>query len=79
MRRRITWPGAERIGPVLAEARVAGQLSQRALAAKLGVTHSFVAKVELGSQRVALEEFFAWCEATGAEPSKLVARVLEES
>lgn len=79
VRRRITWPGAERIGPVLAEARLAGGLSQRGLAAKLGVTHSYVAKVELGTQRIALEEFLAWCEATGADAAKLVAMVLEGS
>jgi len=49
------------------------------LSAKLGVSHSYVAKVELGSQRIALEEFFAWCEATGADAARLVAMMLEGS
>lgn len=53
-------------------------LSQRGLAAKLGVSHSFVAKVELGAQRPTLEEFFAWCDATGCDPSVVAADICSE-
>lgn len=41
----------------LKAAREAAQLTQRALAARLGVPHSWVAKVEAGDRRVDVVEF----------------------
>jgi transcriptional regulator with XRE-family HTH domain len=51
----------------LAEMRQAADLSQRALAERLGVPHSWVAKVESGERRIDLVEFCWFCRACGAE------------
>ena len=45
-------------------------LTQRALAAKLKVTHVFVHKSEIGDRRVDIAEFIDWCEACGQDPDK---------
>jgi transcriptional regulator with XRE-family HTH domain len=49
--------------------RVAAGLSQRQLASKLSVPHSWVAKVESGERRIDLIEFGWLCEACGVSPS----------
>ena len=43
-------------------------LSQRDLAARLGVPHSWVAKVEAGERRIDLVEFCWFASACGADP-----------
>jgi len=57
---------------MLAEVRREAGLSQRALAAELGVPHSWVAKVESGERRVDVVEFCWICRACG-EDAKAVA------
>jgi transcriptional regulator with XRE-family HTH domain len=42
--------------------------TQRALAAKLGVTHVFVHKSEIGERRVDITEFMDWCRACSVDP-----------
>ena len=50
----------------LRRVRLAAGLTQAALAAKLGVAQSFVAKVENAERRLDVVEFARWMEATGA-------------
>lgn len=45
-------------------------LSQRALAEKLGVVYSFVAKVETGDRRLELSSFIHYCNGLELSPSK---------
>jgi len=45
-------------------------LSQRGLAARLGVPHSWVAKVESGERRLDVVEFIEFAQACGVNPSK---------
>lgn len=47
---------------ILTERRLALGLSQRALAERLGVIHSFVGKVETGDRRLDVFEFLVYCE-----------------
>lgn len=47
---------------MLTERRLSLGLSQRALAERLGVIHSFIGKVETGDRRLDVFEFLAYCE-----------------
>jgi transcriptional regulator with XRE-family HTH domain len=60
----------------IAAARKAAGLSQRALAAKLRRSTSYVSKLEAGERRLSLHEFVDLCLAVGADPPALLARVL---
>ena len=55
--------------------RDAAGLSQRDLAAKLDVPHSWVAKVEAGERRIDVVEFGWLVAACGEEPSVVYARL----
>ena len=57
--------------------REAAELSQRELAAKLRVPHSWVAKVENGDRRIDLIEFFWIVTACGADPISIAERLLK--
>ena len=52
----------------LRNVRAAAGVSQRDLAARLGVPHSWVAKVENGERRIDLVEFCWFASACGADP-----------
>ncbi|MFN3166115.1 MAG: helix-turn-helix domain-containing protein [Phycisphaeraceae bacterium] len=56
--------------------REAAALSQRALGKSLGQSHSYVNKVEGGSQRVDVIQFVRWCHACDVSPSKTIASIL---
>ncbi|MEM6259410.1 MAG: helix-turn-helix transcriptional regulator [Planctomycetota bacterium] len=47
-------------------------LTQRALAKKLGVVNSYVAKCESGGRRMDPLEYAAWCKACGVEKTDAV-------
>jgi len=49
--------------------RADAALTQRDLAAILGVTPSWVAKVEMGERRLDVVEFYWWCQAIGVNPA----------
>jgi transcriptional regulator with XRE-family HTH domain len=53
-------------------------LSQRQLAARLKVPHSWIAKVESGERRVDLVEFGWFVSACGVDPVPLSKRLLRE-
>lgn len=50
-------------------------LTQRDLAARLGLRHTWVGKSEQGERRVDLLELFAWCRACGEDTAALVAKL----
>ena len=50
-------------------------MTQRDLAARLGVRHTWVGKSEQGERRVDLLELFAWCRACGEDATALVTRL----
>jgi transcriptional regulator with XRE-family HTH domain len=59
----------------LRSVREAAELSQRELAARLKVPHSWIAKVENGERRIDLIEFFWFIAACGAEPSPIADKL----
>jgi len=56
-------------------------MTQAALASKLGVAQSFVAKVEKGERRLDVAEFIRWLDAADAfeDAATVLARVREAS
>lgn len=52
----------------LQKVRRDAKLSQRALAARLGIPHSWVAKIENGERRIDLVEFCWFVSACDADP-----------
>jgi transcriptional regulator with XRE-family HTH domain len=63
----------------LQQARGNAGLSQRDLAARLGVAHSWVAKVENGERRVDLVEFCWFIAACGGDPAKVFRSLLKQN
>lgn len=62
----------------LSRLREEAGLSQRALAKKLRVPHSWIAKVESGERRIDFVEFCWFCEGCGKDAA-MAARSLIES
>ena len=56
--------------------RNAAGLSQRELAIRLDVPHSWVAKVETGERRIDLVEFAWFCTACEIQPAKVARSLL---
>lgn len=61
---------------VLADLRETAGLSQRALAERLKVPHSWVGKVESGERRVDLVEFCWICRACDHDPAIVAAELI---
>jgi transcriptional regulator with XRE-family HTH domain len=59
----------------LVAVRTAAGLSQRGVAERLGVPHSWVAKVEAGERRIDLIEFGWFCAACGVSPAHEAAEL----
>ena len=55
--------------------REEANLTQRALAAKLRVTHVWVHKSETNDRRVDVTEFIDWTVACGVDPSRAFAEL----
>jgi len=62
---------------LLREMRNDARLTQRGLAVKLGVTHIFVHKSEIGERRVDVTEFMDWCRACGVDPIEAFKSLLK--
>ncbi|NND82223.1 MAG: helix-turn-helix transcriptional regulator [Gammaproteobacteria bacterium] len=56
----------------LTNKRELGNFTQRDLAAKMDVVHSFVAKVERGERRLDVIEFVGYCRALGVQPIEFI-------
>jgi transcriptional regulator with XRE-family HTH domain len=63
----------------LRQIRQSAGLSQRDLAARLRVPHSWVAKVEAGERRIDLVEFCWFASACGVEPLAPIERLLKRT
>lgn len=61
---------------VLVEVREQAGLTQRALATRLKVPHSYPSKVETGERRIDPIECIAWARACGLEPTELFGRLI---
>ena len=53
---------------MLRQWRIEANLTQRALAGRLGKVHSFIFKVEAGERRIDPVEFVTWVRACGVDP-----------
>lgn len=73
MRRRgwLGTPQYESIVAALVEAREAAGLTQRDLAARLGVAQSRIGRIESGQRNVSVLELVALARALGREPVEL--------
>lgn len=60
----------------IARARAAAGISQRALAAKLKRSPSYISKFEAGERRLEVCEFIDVCKAIGVDPLELLGRVM---
>ncbi|MDO5639438.1 MAG: helix-turn-helix transcriptional regulator [Neisseria sp.] len=58
--------------------RLALGLSQRALAERLGVLHSFVGKVETGDWRLDVFEFISYCRALEWDAVEVLNQLFSE-
>ena len=54
-------------------------LSQRALAERMNVVHSFVGKVETGDRRLDIFESIDYCRALNWQPEELLQRLQKEA
>lgn len=61
----------------LKRVRKVSGMTQRELAEKLGVPHSWIAKVESGERRIDLIEFCWFLAACGADSRELTERMIE--
>ena len=59
----------------LVEKRKQAVLSQRQLAARIGVVHSLVGKVEKGERRLDSIELVSYCSGMGVDPCELLRLV----
>ncbi len=62
----------------LKEAREGAGFSQRELAARLQVPHSWIAKVEMGERRIDLVEFCWFISACGIDPVPVAEKLLQQ-
>lgn len=62
----------------LIQRRVDLGLSQRALAEKMGVVHSFIGKVETGDRRLDVFELILYCESLDWDAVKFVQGLMEK-
>jgi transcriptional regulator with XRE-family HTH domain len=77
MTKSVHSPEYSALRAALSEARTKAGLSQRQLAARLHVPHSWVAKVENGERRIDLVEFGWFVSACGADPRRVASRVFD--
>ncbi|PTX91865.1 XRE family transcriptional regulator [Verrucomicrobia bacterium LW23] len=69
---------AERLQETLVRMRQDAGLTQRQLAAKLGVVHSFVGRVEIGERRLDLVEFWHYARICGQDPAVAAKALMED-
>lgn len=77
MKKSIHSPESSILREELRAIREAATLSQRELASRLRVPHSWIAKVEIGERRIDVVEFCRFVAACGASPPEVLQRVVE--
>lgn len=65
----------ERLKKALREVRGNADLTQVALAEKLGKQQGYVSKIELGERYLSLMDFIEWCEACSADPAEVIKKI----
>jgi transcriptional regulator with XRE-family HTH domain len=65
----------EALRMALVTTRHDAKLTQVQLAYKLGRGQSYVSKIERGERYLDVLEFINWCEACGASPSEVIAKI----
>jgi transcriptional regulator with XRE-family HTH domain len=70
--------GYDALRSELKSARKDAGLSQRELAARLEVPHSWIAKVESGERRIDFVEFFRFLSACGRDASEVTKRLIRQ-
>ena len=70
-------PGEQRkLRQLLIRRRLDLELSQRALADRMGVIHSFVGKVETGDRRLDVFEFIDYCRALDWNAAEILMELM---
>lgn len=64
---------------ILIRRRLELGLSQRALAERLGVIHSFVGKVEMGDRRLDVLEFVEYCTSLEWDALDVLRRIMDSA
>jgi predicted transcriptional regulator len=64
---------------LLLEQRNKLKLSQRDLAQKLSVPHSFICKIETGDRRLDTIEFIKYCQVLKLNPATLINKIIKQS
>jgi transcriptional regulator with XRE-family HTH domain len=78
MKKSVHTPEYESLKAELRASRSKAGLSQRDLAARLKVPHSWVAKVESGERRIDLVEFCWFAAACGMDPVALSGKLIRQ-
>ena len=76
MKKSVHTPEYASLRSELRDARTKAGLSQRALAARLKVPHSWIAKVESGERRIDLVEFCWFVSACGMDGHVVTSRLI---
>lgn len=66
----------ETLCAILKEARAKAGLTQQELAKRLKRSDSFISYIEQGERKLGVLEFIEYCEAMGADPRKLLAKLI---
>src|SRR5258708_33672953 len=77
MKKSVHTPEYASLKSELRASRAQAGLSQRDLATRLRVPHSWVAKVETGERRIDLVEFCWFVSACGVDPQPVMERLLQ--
>lgn len=64
---------------LLIQRRLELGLSQRALAARLNVIHSFIGKVETGDRRLDIFEFVKYCDALEWDALDILQKIISQN
>lgn len=79
MRKSTHTPGYSALRSHLGAIRTRAGLSQRQLAVRIGVPHSWIAKIEAGERRIDLIEFAWFCEACGMDPARAASDLFRQT
>lgn len=78
MEKSIYGSHAEHLQKTLVHMRVQAGLTQRQLAAKLGVVRSFVSRVEVGERRLDLVEFWHYARVCGQDAGEAAKALMQD-